>query len=105
MVKYPNHLEVYDPHNQRIRATRGSLQPLARNIATGLSYQCLEKNNDKLSVGILTPDIQVFVASVLLKEDAQLYSRITTDVRPGELYAWHNVSNTREFRDALNRTS
>lgn len=67
VVKYPNHLEVYDPHNQRIGATGGSLQPLARNIATGLSYQCLEKNNDKLGVGILTSDIQVFVASVLLK--------------------------------------
>ena len=104
VIRNPNHLQVFDPLNQMSDASGGTSQPLARNIATGLCHQRSAKGHDGLNAGLLTTDVQIFVARILLKEEPALFNRITTGVRPGELYAWTNISNSRELRDALNRT-
>ena len=103
VIWYPNYLQVYDPYNQMTGALKGTAQPLARNIATGLCHQLVEKGNDSINGGIFSSDMGEFIARILLIEEPALYNKITTGMRPGQ-YAWAKISNSRELRDALNRT-
>ena len=95
-------MQIYDPYNQRNTPSNGSYQPLARNIATALCHQYLEKNNSIFNNYILSPEMERYVATVVQRVNPELYRQLTNDMPAGK-YAWSRINNSRNLRDTLNR--
>ena len=97
-----NPLQVFDPMNQRASAWNGTSQPLARNIATALCHQYIQKKSNIWNNNMLTPDMERFAAGVLQRLEPELYDKITANMPQGQ-YAWPRIHNSKALRDALNR--
>lgn len=97
-----NPLRIFDPINQSVHPTNETFQPLARNIATALCNQLLQKKDGVWNVGILTPEMERYTASVLKEVYPEAYNRLIEGMPEGK-FAFGRVQNTRTLRDALNK--
>lgn len=74
---------------------------MARNIATALCHQYLQKNTVVWNIGMISPEMERYTASVLQEVNPELYARLIENKPPGQ-YRFGTVRNTKEIRDALN---